>query len=39
MMAALLVIVFIVLFGPLALLYGADSRLDDRRNGWPETHE
>jgi hypothetical protein len=38
MVAALLVIVFIVLIGPLAVRYGADSRLDDRRNGWPGTH-
>ena len=29
-------LVFIVLIGPLALLYGADSRVDDRRRGWPE---
>jgi hypothetical protein len=27
----LLVIALIVLLGPLAVLYGADSRLDDRR--------
>jgi len=39
MMVALLVIAFIVLIGPLALLYGVDSRLDDRRNGWPGTRE
>jgi len=32
-----LVIAFIVLIGPLALLLGVDSRVDDRRNGWPET--
>ena len=36
-MVTLLVIVFIVLIGPLAVRYGADSRLDDRRNGWPGT--
>ena len=28
---SIIVILFIVLVGPLALLYGADSRLDDRR--------
>ncbi len=38
MMTALLVIVSIVLIGPLAVRYGADSRLDDRRDGWPGTH-
>jgi hypothetical protein len=33
---ALVVVAFIVLIGPLALLYGADSRVQrDRRNGWP----
>jgi len=32
-----LLIAFIVLIGPLALLYGVDSRVDDRRNGWPGT--
>ncbi len=37
MVTALVVIAFIVLIGPLAVLYGADSRLDDRRNGWPHT--
>lgn len=35
-MTAMLVIAFIVLIGPLALLYGADSRIDDRRNGCGE---
>ena len=34
---ALVVLAFIVLIGPLAVLYGADSRLDDRRAGWPTT--
>lgn len=33
-MTALLVIVFLVVVGPLALLYGADSRLDEPRH-WP----
>jgi hypothetical protein len=28
---SMIVILFIVVVGPLALLYGADSRLDDRR--------
>jgi hypothetical protein len=37
-MAVFLVIVFIILIGPLAVRYGADSRLDDRRDGWPGTH-
>jgi hypothetical protein len=37
-MAVLLVIVFIILIVPLAVRYGADSRLDDRRDGWPGTH-
>ena len=26
---------FVVLVGPLAVLYGAESRVDDPRNGWP----
>jgi hypothetical protein len=34
---ALVVLVFVVLIGPLSLLYGADSRADDRRGGWPGT--
>jgi hypothetical protein len=34
-LTALLVVVFIVVIGPLAVLSGVDSRLDDRRNGWP----
>jgi hypothetical protein len=28
---SILVIVFILVVGPLAVLYGTDSRLDDRR--------
>jgi hypothetical protein len=36
-MTALIVIAFVVLIGPLAVLYGADSRCDDRRDGWPGT--
>lgn len=39
MVTALVVIAFVVLVGPLAVLYGADSRLDDRRNGWPRNRE
>jgi len=34
---ALVVLAFVVLIGPLAVLYGADSRCDDRRDGWPGT--
>jgi hypothetical protein len=34
-MMVAVVVAFIVLIGPLALLYGADSRVDDRRRGWP----
>jgi hypothetical protein len=34
-MTALFLLAFVVLIGPLAVFYGADSRLDDRRNGWP----
>ena len=33
--ATLFVLVFIVLIGPLAVLYGVDSRVDDRRDSWP----
>jgi hypothetical protein len=36
-MTALIVIAFVALIGPLAVLYGADSRCDDRRDGWPGT--
>jgi hypothetical protein len=36
-LTALLVLAFIVLIGPLAMLYGADSRVDDRRDGWPRS--
>ena len=35
-MTALVVIAFVVLMGPLALVYGVDSRVDDRRDGWPD---
>jgi hypothetical protein len=30
-----LVVALLVLIGPLALLYGVDSRLDEPRDGWP----
>jgi len=30
-MAYVLAVIFIVAIGPLAVFYGADSRLDDRR--------
>jgi hypothetical protein len=30
-MTAILVLLFIVVIGPLAVLYGADSRIDDPR--------
>jgi hypothetical protein len=30
-MGELLIILFLLLVGPLAVLYGADSRIDDRR--------
>ncbi len=36
-MMVALAIALIVLIGPLALLYGADSRIDDRRGGWPNS--
>jgi hypothetical protein len=29
----LAILIFILLIGPLALLYGVDSRLDERRHG------
>jgi hypothetical protein len=34
-MTALVLVMFIVLIGPLAVRYGVDSRVDDRRDGWP----
>jgi hypothetical protein len=37
LVAAFVMLAFIVLIGPLAVLYGVDSRLDDRREGWPTT--
>ena len=36
-MTAFLVIAVVVLIGPLAVLYGADSRVDDPRHGWPHS--
>ena len=35
-LAVLFILVFIALIGPLAALYGVDSRLADR-NGWPQS--
>jgi hypothetical protein len=32
---ALLVIALLVVVGPLAVLYGTDSRLDEPRRRWP----
>jgi hypothetical protein len=38
-MTALLMLAFIVLIGPLAVLYGADSRVPhDGWDGWPHDH-
>jgi len=37
-MGALFVMVFVVAVGPLALLYGVDSRRWDERGGWPHAH-
>ena len=37
-MGAYLVMVFVLAVGPLALLYGADSRRWDERGGWPHGH-
>jgi len=34
-MGVLLVIAFVVAIGPLALLYGVDSRSWDHRGWWP----
>jgi hypothetical protein len=36
-MGALFVIVFVLVVGPLALLYGVDSRRSDERGWWPGT--
>jgi len=33
--AQILLLAFFVLVGSLAVLFGADSRLDDRRGSWP----
>jgi hypothetical protein len=35
LMAELFLIGFLVLLGPLAYVYGADSRTGDTRGGWP----
>jgi hypothetical protein len=37
-MGAYLVMVFVLAVGPLALLYGADSRRWDERGSWPHGH-
>jgi hypothetical protein len=34
-MGALFVIVFLLVVGPLALVYGVDSRRSDERGQWP----
>jgi hypothetical protein len=34
-MGALFVVVFLLAVGPLALLYGVDSRRSDERGWWP----
>jgi hypothetical protein len=34
-MGALFVLAFVLAVGPLALLYGVDSRRSDERGGWP----
>jgi hypothetical protein len=36
-MTALVMVAFVVLIGPLAVFFGVDSGLDDRRHGWPGT--
>lgn len=34
-MAQIILLAFFLLVGPLAVLFGVDSRLDDRRGSWP----
>ena len=34
-MGAFFVMTFVLVVGPLALLYGVDSRRFDERGGWP----
>jgi hypothetical protein len=34
-MGALFIMVFVLAVGPLALLYGVDSRRSDERGSWP----
>ena len=36
-MTVLIVLMLMVVVGPLAVRYGVDSRLDDRRDGWPRS--
>ena len=35
LMVELFLIAFLCLMGPLAYVYGADSRTGDSRDGWP----
>jgi hypothetical protein len=34
-MGQVLLLAFFLLVGPLAVLFGADSRVDERRGAWP----
>jgi hypothetical protein len=34
-MGAMFILLFVLAVGPLALVYGADSRRWDERGGWP----
>ena len=38
-MGALLIMLFVLAVGPLALLYGVDSRRSDERGWWPGTRK
>jgi len=38
-MGAFFMIVFVLAVGPLALLYGVDSRRSDERGWWPGTRK
>ena len=37
-MGAFFILAFVLAVGPLALLYGADSRRWNERGGWPRPH-
>jgi len=37
-MGAFFIMVFVLAVGPLALLYGVDSRRWNERSGWPRPH-